>query len=849
MSARARFFALTSLVTSAAAVWSLFTWNGQQPAAVFHLGAVPTVALLLLTTNLFATLEFRGTLLVTDFTSAGLAVCLACSSRPSMLVGLGIGVLASGIRARTALIKTAFNVANCVLGLCCAITTFDLIAGGTPANTSRGWIATIAACIVCAALTGATVALTISIMNGARPSLGMILNANVLMTAGNTILGLLALQVLWVDWRGSWMIAVAALGLWLGYRSYLKLRQRYGTLDLLHTFSHGVAGVTETDDVTITALSMAKELLRGEIAELVFRLPDAVVLKRIDDDGVLRTEAFRHQQLPPQNELFGFAAATVVGQGDHDPALRALADHLGWNDLAFAPLGVEGFDAVLVVANRLADVSTFDVEDLRVLETFAQNTGVALKVGELVDELRREVAEKEFQAMHDSLTGLPNRDRMNEVLAEIIPGASEHGLVAVLLMDLDDFKEVNDTLGHTTGDALLEEIGRRLTAAVGSRGTVARLGGDEFAVALCCMPSPADALEYVENLRALVEDAYVVDRLTLAVRFSIGVALSPNHGLDPRTLLQRADIAMYAAKKTRSGVKLYAEDLDKSSTRRLSLAGELAPALANSEFQLFYQPQLDLHTGKVAAVEALARWPHAVHRSVPPDEFIPLVEQSGLIGAFTAWALDTALRDVALWREEFPELRVSVNMSARNLLEPGFAGMVRQHLDAHGVTGDVLTLELTESTVMSDPEHSLGMLTELHQMGIRIAIDDFGTGYSSLSYLKRLPVAEVKIDKSFVMHMLSSTEDTAIVRSTIDLARSLGMETVAEGVESLEIMQRLATMDCWAAQGYHLARPLPSADIAQRIRDLDAEYGNTRITTLSSDPSDDRIVHFSLKAS
>ncbi|MEZ5257222.1 MAG: EAL domain-containing protein [Ilumatobacteraceae bacterium] len=281
---------------------------------------------------------------------------------------------------------------------------------------------------------------------------------------------------------------------------------------------------------------------------------------------------------------------------------------------------------------------------------------------------------------------------------------------------------------------------------------------------------------------------------------------------------------MYVAKADRSGVEIYSDRIDTSSTRRLALAGELGRALAHREFQLFYQPQLDISTGRVLAIEALARWPHPTYKSVPPDEFIPLVEQSGLIGEFTEWALDSALHDVAIWRELWPDLRVSVNMSARSLSDPNFTRTVERHLQEHGLGADALTLELTEGTVMSDPDRALRALGELHQLGIRIAIDDFGTGYSSLSYLKRLPVDEVKIDKSFVMTMVGDDDDVAIVRSTIDLARSLGMETVAEGVESPEAVAILGELGCQMAQGYFLSRPIPSADVETKIRELHRKY-------------------------
>ncbi len=785
-------------------------------------------------------IEFRGEEQSLYFTEIALAVALTTLDGVGLVAAFALVCVSGQFVRPMPLLKAVFAIGNRALEWGVAALVFGLIAGPVVSGP-RMWVGVGVAVLAASVLSGAAVGVVISIANGRPEPVQTMIAIACACAAANTVLGVMTVEIIAVDWRGLWMIAATAVGLWFGYRSYLRLTQRYGNLDLLHQFSHRLSGVTESDDVAVTTLLMAKELLRGEIAELIFKLSDGVVVKHVAGDGVLITEAFRTVALPAETELFAYATGLVVAEGDGNAELRHVAERLGWRDLACAPIGAEGFDGMLVVANRLADASTFDAEDLRVLETFAQNTGIALKVGELVDELRREVAEKEFQSLHDALTGLPNRERLNQVLNELAAEASFGSLVAVLTMDLHDFKEVNDTLGHTIGDSLLEEIGRRLNGAVrGTGATVARLGGDEFAVALSQVPSPAHVLRFVETLRAEVEEPYFVDQLSLAVRFSIGVAIAPPHGLDAKTLLQRADIAMYAAKRSVSGVKIYSADLDKSSTRRLSLAGELQPALQNNEFQLFYQPQLELATGRVVAIEALARWPHATHKSVPPDEFIPLVEQSGLIGAFTEWAVGAALRDVALWRPEFPGLRVSVNMSARNLLEAGFGQMVMRLLDAHGLTPDVLTLELTESTVMGEPERSLEILTGLHAMGIRLAIDDFGTGYSSLSYLKRLPVAEVKVDKSFVMNMIGDSEDTAIVRSTIDLARNLGMETVAEGVETLEVMHRLGALGCWAAQGYHLSRPIPAVDVPAKLRELNQAYATSRSTSI---PDPELILH------
>ena len=827
----------------AAGFWWL-RWAAPEPSISLDLRWWAILPLFVIAENVEARLEFRGELTSVNFLDIVLTIALASLGPRELLACVGSGVLVGvAMRRYGTPAKAAFSLASRLLETGLAVAVYGLIRGDAGPVAPISWVATLAATSAAALTAGAAVTLVISIANGRRERFASIASLVMMVTTGNTLLGLIALQVVWLNWSGVWMIAAAAVGLWFVYRSYFTLRQRYGSLNLLHGFSHALAGVTETDDVAATALKMAKELLRAEHAQLVFRLPEGAVVKQLDEHGTLTTAVHRVGNLPPVAELLGHDGLVLVPSDKQDDAQRALAEQLHVADLVAAPFTADGFEGVFVVAGRLSDVSTFDAEDAKVLETFAQNTGVALKVGELVDQLRREVADREFQALHDALTGLANRTRLHEVVDEMV-AANPGNLVAVVLMDLDDFKEVNDTLGHTTGDALLEEIARRLTAAVSARGVVARLGGDEFAIASCCHRDVDSVLRFVDEIRSTVEEPYVVDRLSLAVRFSIGVSLSPEHGTDPKTLLQRADIAMYAAKAARTGVKLYAHELDTSSRRRLSLAGELGPSLEGREFQLFYQPQLDLKTGRVMAIEALARWPHPDHKSVPPDEFIPLVEQSGLIGAFTDWALETALRDIALWREEWPDMRVSVNMSARNLMEPGFSDVVAGHLARAGLSGEALTLELTESTVMSEPQHALGVLTALHALGIRIAIDDFGTGYSSLSYLKKLPVDEVKIDKSFVMNMVGDADDTAIVRSTIDLARSLGMDTVAEGVETVEAMEALAKLGCWAAQGYHLSRPLPSADIADKLRQLNRTYGGSLTITLSSDPGEDRLIHF-----
>jgi diguanylate cyclase (GGDEF)-like protein len=421
-------------------------------------------------------------------------------------------------------------------------------------------------------------------------------------------------------------------------------------------------------------------------------------------------------------------------------------------------------------------------------------------------------AKNEYQALHDGLTGLPNRtflhDRIEEAL--VTPAArAGREQVAVLLIDLDGFKEVNDTLGHHVGDDLLRAVGARLQETAGTNVNVARLGGDEFAAVLP-LTEATQAAAFAERLVSALEEPFVVDDVRLDIEGSIGIAVYPDHASDRDSLLQKADVAMYRAKQLRSRVETYDSDFDPSSPRRLALLGELRHAIPNGELVLHYQPKIDLRTLTVVGVEALVRWHHPERGFTPPDEFIPLAERTGLITPLTEWVTEAALAQHQAWRAQGLDIAVAVNVSVRNLHDPGFADRVAASLDRWNVPASRLKLEITEGTLMADPRRVMEVLEALHHMGVALALDDFGTGYSSLAYLKRLPVRELKIDRSFVMHMTEDPDDSAIVRTTIDLARSLGLHVVAEGVENQDAMELLAMFGCHHAQGYYISRPLPA---------------------------------------
>jgi diguanylate cyclase (GGDEF)-like protein len=420
-------------------------------------------------------------------------------------------------------------------------------------------------------------------------------------------------------------------------------------------------------------------------------------------------------------------------------------------------------------------------------------------------------------ALTDELTGLGNRRRLYSALAQL-----KRQPATLLLVDLDRFKELNDTLGHQAGDRLLEQIGERLQRLAerewGAGTTLARLGGDEFAILL---PSEADSSRGVIEaalVRETLQQPMVLRGITVRVEASVGIAVFPQDGATADTLLARADVAMYEAKRQHSGVEVYAPERDAHSRERLALFGELRQAIDDRQLVLHYQPQRDLRSGRVTMVEALVRWDHPQRGLLSPGEFIPLAEQTDLMRPLTLYVLNRALEQVGAWERSGISLGVAVNIAVANLLDAEFPAAVAAAVDRSGVPADRLQLEITENVVMADPVRAAQVLADLGRIGVRLSLDDFGTGYSSLAYLKQLPVEELKIDRSFVMGMAADGLDAAIVRSTIDLARNLGLQVVAEGVEDAATLADLEALGCDLAQGFYLSRPVPPAELEAWMR-------------------------------
>jgi diguanylate cyclase (GGDEF)-like protein len=545
--------------------------------------------------------------------------------------------------------------------------------------------------------------------------------------------------------------------------------------------------------------------------------------------GLLFGAAIRLAHVGPAEPAYyflvlpAFAAAIVVNVAaivsyqcylDGTPLFRKL------REVMLPILSAELFAAVLTVIAVYFVVQTGGIGIVVLLVTLAI---FQYLVGELLTSQRR-AQELHRKATTDELTGLANRQRLATAVEEQIAASRLSGEpFALLLIDLDRFKEINDTLGHHYGDVLLRDLGPRLRACVGDDGVVARLGGDEFAVLPAVRTADPEVLgEIAGELVACVGEPVVVDHMTLEVGASVGISRFPLDGEDGHALLRRADVAMYAAKGDHATHQLYSANLDRHSVRRLTVLTDFRRALASDEFVVHFQPIVDIFSSHPQSAEGLVRWQHPELGLLPPADFIPIVEQSGLIGPLTRHVLERSIEQCARWHREDRPLTVAVNLSARDLLDRELPRHIERMLDQHGLSADALQLEMTESMLMSDPDRALETVVRLRELGVRVAVDDFGTGFSSLANLRRLPINELKIDRSFISPLLNEESDLIIVRSTINLGHDLGLKVIAEGVEDELTLKRLAALSCDLAQGYHVSRPLAPEAFSDWIGRTDA---------------------------
>jgi diguanylate cyclase (GGDEF)-like protein/PAS domain S-box-containing protein len=514
---------------------------------------------------------------------------------------------------------------------------------------------------------------------------------------------------------------------------------------------------------------------------------------------------------PHAEELLGYAAAEALGRRMEDmlgPSFREL-----WRALQMRALSGQLPEEPVQLAGLRRDGEEMPLEIS--LAPWKTNAGQFLTgIARDVTERKRAEAKLEYLSLHDALTELPNRVLMRDRLQNAMSGSTRDGSrVAFLLLDLDYFKDVNDTFGHGCGDSLLQGVAGRLTGRVRDADTVARLAGDEFALVLTGLRRRDDATAVARKILQSLEKPFQIEGQSLAISASIGIVVAPDDGHDVDTLLRRADVALYAAKAHRNGFALYEMQQDETSTERLRLTADLRRALDGGELGLEYQPEVNYGAAGGVEVEALVRWCHPIYGPLQPGRFIPLAERSGMINDVTDWVVDTAAGQARKWLDAGREIPVAVNVSARTLHDPELRDRIERTLRRWDLPPRLLKLEITESTVMAHSGRARETLERLSSLGIALIVDDFGTGYSSFAYLKHLPVAELKVDRTLIRDMLVDEKDAAIVRSIVDLAHNLGMRVVAEGIEDEAVWRQLGDLGCDRGQGYYLGRSMAAEQL------------------------------------
>jgi diguanylate cyclase len=585
---------------------------------------------------------------------------------------------------------------------------------------------------------------------------------------------------------------------------------------------------------TLQARIIANTVLRGSLGKTDFDRPlsgarrnelDGLFERHVLGDGITLVNLYS-----PRGGITYSTDHRLIGKplGDAAHLREALAGTVRGDVTSlngrkalrtYAPVAVPGGAGVAAVFHDYAPIaqaaqSTFlpvvGIFEAVLILLFAALVPILRRVSH---RIRRQMEEIEHRAYYDALTGLPNRTLFRDRIEHALLASKRLGPeVTVMLLDIDRFKEINDALGHETGDLLLREFGERIRPTLRVHETLARLGGDEFGI-LLPTGSADEATLIAERVHDALTAPFALRGLSLEVATSIGIATFPHHGDDADALLQHADVAMYLAKQAHVGTTVYDADQDENDAARLTLAGELRSAIDGDQLVLHFQPKADLESGRIVGAEALVRWQHPERGFVPPGEFVPIAERTGLIKPLSRYVLAAALRQCATWNATGLELHVAVNLTIPDLLDLELPDRIEAMLIQTGVRPSQLELEITESTILADPFRVRQVLNRLNEMGLRLAIDDFGTGYSSLAYLKRLPVQTIKIDRSFVMEMCADASDATIVRSTIDLGRNLGLDIVAEGVETQEVWDALRAQGCTLAQGYLIGKPMPAEEL------------------------------------
>jgi diguanylate cyclase (GGDEF)-like protein len=730
------------------------------------------------------------------------------------------GTAAAMLVGRQPAIRVAFNLSNFAFVAAVAMSVFYTLYTPHGEPHVGGWIAGFSSTATASVLSALSIATVISLSGGAPQfqKLPEMIQFGLLVAVANTSLALLAVSMLWEDPQLLALLAVPLVVVFLAYRAYVSEREKHQQLELLYQSSRILQHSPELDSALGALLEHAREIFRAERAEVLLWPRDGAaegLLTSTLQDGPIRTmepvavEAVHplHRRVALDRRAFLHAAPSKA----HDPIHHAMVVPL---------LGESGLIGSMVIANRLTEGTVFGEDDLRLLETLANQAAVALENGQLeqsLSELSRLKEELRFQAFHDPLTGLANRSLFTEqVDAALAVGGP--GVAVVLFLDLDNFKDVNDTLGHAAGDQLLTAVAERVRSCIRPHDLAARLGGDEFAILLHDDPQLAGALSVATRIIRSMGVTFPIEGQDLKISASIGIAASQGGVERADDLLRNADVAMYTAKQGgKNRFSVFEPTMHAAIVARHALSTELSRGIPEGQIEVFYQPIINLATGSAYGVEALARWRHPQRGLVEPDEFIPLAEESGAILELGRAVLFEACRAAATWRSATGPLALTVNLSAAQLGHDDFVTDLVDILRATGLPPRQLVLEMTETVMFHDTQTAIARLSALRDLGVRVAIDDFGTGYSSLGYLRRFPVDILKIAREFIAPPGAGPDGWAFASAIVALGRTLGLRIVAEGIEEQAQLEQLRGMGCELGQGFLFARPMPEEQLAVMV--------------------------------
>ncbi len=744
------------------------------------------------------------------------ALVFAGGSAAILAGALGrIAVLA--LHRKLPVIRLAFNFGVFLLGNCVAVLVFHAIAAGAgeigPAVWTAAILGTVASSLIAVLLISAAVSLSeaqLSIRQVARS-----LRTDLTVVVANTSVGLCAATTLYEDRKAAILMAIPIAGMFLSFRAYVAERQRHERMEFLYRAARELSRSSEIGPALEGLLAQALDAFRAEVAEIIFFSPDGQDALRttVRPEGATAVLEAVEPEIAARFRVLiagharGACAASEIGDDRLVDYLRAR--ELGDGMLAVLK-GERSLIGAITIGNPSGVVDHFCADDVKLLETVANNTSVALendRLGQTVWRLKELQRELEHQASHDPLTDLANRSLFVERVGDAL--CSERGGVSVIFIDIDDFKTVNDSLGHAAGDELLIAVARRLHDCVRPCDTVARLGGDEFAIMLDRPNSQQEAIEVTERINRHLAERFSINGQNISVHASAGIATAPGGQISPGELIRNADLAMYRAKhESKDRYELFESGMELPVKNRHRLKVRLKDAVRDDSFVVHYQPIVELQTGRVTACEALVRWPDGPRGCSMPSSFMPLAEETGAVVAIGRSVLQQACRDAQTWGwTDGVPAAIHVNVSPVELQERRFVDGIAAALDDSGLEPRRLVLEITEGVMLRDPERSIATLHELRALGLQLALDDFGTGYSSLCHLRSLPIDWLKIGMPFMDSLEQGGSDRAFVRMVLDLATNLELDVVAEGIESAGQLAALRELGCEFGQGFYLGSP------------------------------------------